>query len=61
MRSIGPGSPLYAAVWAQEPWPEWIAVQGLTAAEYQAWITGTVERQGYSLRLVTTTGSAGSR
>jgi CubicO group peptidase (beta-lactamase class C family) len=54
-----PGSPLCAAVWAQEPWPEWIAVQGQTAAEYQAWITGTVERQGYSLRLVTTTGSAG--
>jgi CubicO group peptidase (beta-lactamase class C family) len=53
-----PGSPLYAAVWAKEPWPEWIAVHGQTAAQYQAWITGTVEAKGYSLRLVTTTGSA---
>jgi CubicO group peptidase (beta-lactamase class C family) len=53
-----PGSPLYAAVWAQEPWPEWIAIHGKTAAEYQAWITGTVEAQGYNLRVVTTTGSA---
>jgi CubicO group peptidase (beta-lactamase class C family) len=55
-----PGSPLYAAVWAREPWPQWIAVHGQTAAQYQAWVTGTVEAQGYSLRLVTTTGSAGN-
>jgi CubicO group peptidase (beta-lactamase class C family) len=55
-----PGSPLYAAVWAQEPWPEWIAVHGQTAAQYQAWVTGTVEAQGYSLRVVTTAGSGGS-
>lgn len=55
-----PGSPLYAAVWAKEPWPEWIAVHGQTAAQYQAWVSGTVEAQGYSLRLVTTTGSAGN-
>lgn len=53
-----PGSPLYAAVWAQEPWPEWVAVHGKTAAEFQAWVTGTVEAQDYNLRLVTTTGSA---
>ena len=36
-----PGSPLYAAVWAKEPWPQWIAVHGQTAAQYQAWVTGT--------------------
>ena len=53
-----PGSPLYAAVWAQEPWPEWTAIHGKTAAEYQDWVTGTVEKQGYNLRIVTTTGSA---
>jgi CubicO group peptidase (beta-lactamase class C family) len=51
-----PSAPLYAAVWAQEASPQWIAVHGQTESQYQAWITGTVEAQGFSLRLVTATG-----
>lgn len=53
-----PSSPLYAAVWAQESWPQWIAVHGQTKSQYQAWVSGTVQHGGYSLRLVTATGSA---
>src|SRR5690348_3100085 len=29
-----PGSPLYAAAWAKEPWPQWIAVHGETAPSW---------------------------
>ena len=52
-----PASPLYAAVWAQEASPQWLAVHGQSESQYQAWVTGTVQAQGYSLRLVTVTGS----
>jgi hypothetical protein len=55
-----PSSPLYAAVWVQEPAPVWTAIHGKNAAQYQAWITNTVQAQGYSLRLVTVVGSGSS-
>jgi CubicO group peptidase (beta-lactamase class C family) len=52
-----PGSELYAAVWVFEPAPQWVAIHGKNAVDYQSWITNVVEHDGYSLSIVSVTGS----
>src|SRR5580693_9456842 len=32
-----PGNALYAAVWVNRPMPAWVAVHGVSAADYQTW------------------------
>jgi CubicO group peptidase (beta-lactamase class C family) len=51
-----PGNAQYAAVWVLRPMPSWVAVHGISAAQYQSWFN-TWAAQGYASQLVTATGS----
>ncbi|GAB3408824.1 hypothetical protein GCM10027569_22240 [Flindersiella endophytica] len=48
----------YAAVWVALPGPAWVAVHGLTAADYQARFS-ELTSQGYAPTILTATGPAG--
>ena len=49
-------APRYAAVWVQEPGPAYVAVHGLTIANYQQWFNDRIA-EGYAPVLLSATGS----